>query len=257
MARSPKHSEETFKPVKTVLISQPRPERSPYFELEEKYGIKIDWRPFIHVEGVTEREFRRQRVNPLDYTAIIFTSKNAIEHFFRLCEATRITMPDDMRYFCTTKAVADYLQKFIVYRKRKVFYGNRSLEDIDRYFTKFKNEKFLLPCSNLRAVKVTSYLKKKGIDFTEVEMYRTVASDLSDLKDVKYDVLVFFSPLGIVSLFKNFPDFQQDDTRIAVWGDLTAKEAEKHKLHINIKAPTPEAPSMITALENYLRKSNA
>ncbi len=247
---------EKYKSIKTILVSQPKPEKSPYYNLEEKYGLTIDWRQFIYVEGLTEREFRKQRIYPSDFTAIIFSSKNAVDHFFRLCEDMRITMPMSTRYFCTTGAIANYLQKFIDFRKRKVFAGHRELKEIDRYFTKFKNEKFFLPISNLGSKKVKEYLDKKGVNYQEAIMYRTVTSDLSDLSDVKYDVLVFFSPLGISSLFANFPDFVQGDTRIAVFGNQTAQAAEEHGLHINIKAPSAEAPSMTMALENYLKISN-
>ena len=194
-----------LKPIKTILISQPKPERSPYYELEQKYGVKIDWRPFIHVEGVTEKEFRKNRIRPDEYTAIILTSNYAIEHFFRMCEEMRIKMPQETKYFCLTEAIANYLQKFIVYRKRKVFVGQRKIEDLANYFNKHKaKEKFLLPCSNLGAKAVTSWLESQSIEFTEAMMYRTVSSDLSDLADITYDALVFFSPLGIESLYENF-----------------------------------------------------
>ncbi len=256
MATTARQYEEKYKAIKTILVSQPKPEKSPYYNLQEKYGLKIDWRPFIYVEGLTEREFRKQRVYPSDFTAIIFSSKNAVDHFFRLCEDMRMTMPMSQRYFCTTEAIANYLQKFIDYRKRKVFAGHRELKDIDRYFTKFKAETFFLPISNLGSKKVIEYLDQKKVNYKKAVMYRTVTSDLSDLSDVKYDVLVFFSPLGISSLFANFPDFVQGDTRIAVFGNQTAKAAEEHGLYINIKAPSPEAPSMTMALENYLKISN-
>ncbi len=189
---------ELYKPVKTILVSQPKPERSPYFKLEEKYGVQIDWRPFIQVEGVPEKEYRRKRIRPDEFTAVIFTSKNAIENYFRICEDMRIQVDPDMRYYCLTEAIANYLQKFIIYRKRKVFVGARKIEDLENYFNKNKKkEKFLLPCSNLGSVNEVNYLKKKKLNFQEAMMYRTVASDLSDLSDITYDVLVFFSPLGI------------------------------------------------------------
>ena len=245
------------RPIKTILISQPKPERSPYYELEQKYGVRIDWRPFIHVEGVSEKEFRKTRVKPDQFTAIILTSNYAIEHFFRMCEEMRIKMPQDTKYFCLTEAIANYLQKFIVYRKRKVFVGHRRIEDLSNAFNKHKNnEKFLLPCSNLGAKNVTNWLDEQAIEFTEAMMYRTVSSDLSDLADITYDALVFFSPLGIDSLFDNFPDFKQNKTRIAVFGKSTTKAVEERALEVNIKAPTPEAPSMTMALENYLKHSN-
>ncbi len=248
---------ETYKPVKTILISQPKPERSPYYELEKKYGIKIDWRPFIHVEPVSVKEFRRQRIRPDEFSAIIFTSKNSIDHFFRICEEMRVQMSQETKYFCMTEAVANYLQKFIVYRKRKVFIGKKTIEDLKPYLLKHKaKEKFLLPCSNLGAKAVSNFLDENGFDWKEALMYQTVSSDLSDLRDITYDVLVFFSPLGIKSLYDNFPDFKQNDTRIAVFGNSTFKAVQERGLTINIMAPAPEAPSMTMALEKYLQKSN-
>ena len=248
---------EQYKPVKTILISQPKPERSVYFNIEEKWNLKIDWRPFIHVEPVTEKEFRKNRLRPDDYSAIIFTSKNSIEHFFRMCEEMRVNMSQTTKYFCLTKAIADYLQKFIVYRKRKVFVGERKVEDLKNSFMKHReNEKFLLPCSNLGAKNVVEFLEKHDFDFKDAMMYKTVSSDLSDLSDVTYDVLVFFSPLGIESLYENFPKFNQNKTRLAIFGAKTSKAVEDRGLHINIQAPSPENPSMGMALENYLKKSN-
>jgi uroporphyrinogen-III synthase len=247
---------EKYKEVKTILVSQPKPERSPYYDLEKKWGLTIDWRQFIHVEPVSEKEFRKNRVRPDEYSAIIFTSKNAIEHFFRLCEEMRIKMPQDTKYFCLSEAIANYLQKFIIYRKRKVFVGKRKIHDLSNYFTKHKGEKFLLPCSNLGAKVVVRFLEENKLDFKDVMMYRTVSSDLSDLSDVTYDILVFFSPLGINSLYENFPEFSQNETRIAVFGNSTSKAVIDQSLNVNIKAPSPEAPSMAMALESYLQKSN-
>ncbi len=246
----------SYKPVKSILISQPKPGRSPYYELEEKYGLQIDWRPFIHVEEVPVKEFRKQKVRPDEFTAIIFTSKNSVDHFFRICEGMRIKMPQETKYFCLTEAIANYLQKFIVYRKRKVFVGKRKIDDLTNSFKKHKGEKFLLPCSNLGAKSVVSFLENMNLDWKDSEMYRTVASDLSDLSDVKYDVLVFFSPLGIHSLYENFPEFTQDETRIAVFGKTTTKAVVDRGLRADIKAPAPEAPSMTMALELYLKESN-
>ncbi len=248
---------EEFEPVKTILISQPKPERSAYFDLAKKWDLQIDWRPFIHVEGVSEKEFRKNRLRPDEYTSIIFTSKNSIEHFFRLCEEMRVSMSQATKYFCLTKAIGDYLQKFIVYRKRKVFVGLRKIDDLHTSLTKHKDsEKFLLPCSNLGAKDVDNYLEKHEFDFKSVMMYRTVSSDLSDLSDVTYDILVFFSPLGIQSLYDNFPDFKQNLTRLAIYGKSTSKAVTDRGLDINIAAPSAESPSMTMALENYLKKSN-
>ncbi|RMG78247.1 MAG: uroporphyrinogen-III synthase [Bacteroidetes bacterium] len=257
MATNSKALGETYRKVKSILISQPKPERSPYYELEKKFGLQIDWRPFIQVEPVEEKEFRKQRVRPNEFSAIIFTSKNSIDHFFRICNAMRIEMSQDTKYFCMTEAVANYLQKFIIYRKRKVFSGKRTIEDLKPFLLKHKaKEKFLLPCSNLGAKEVSSFLEKNNFNWQEALMYRTVSSDLSDLKDITYDVLVFFSPLGIKSLYDNFPDFKQNNTRIAVFGKSTCRAVEEHGLTINIKAPTPETPSMTMALEHYLKNSN-
>ena len=250
-------SNESYNRIDTILISQPKPERSVYFDLEKKWDIKIDWRPFIHVEPVTEKEYRKNRLRPDEYTSIIFTSLNSIEHFFRLCEEMRVQMSQQTKYFCLTQSIANYLQKFILYRKRKVFVGTRLIEDLESSFMKHKaTEKFLLPCSNLGSKKVVSYLDKIKVDYKETMMYRTVSSDLSDLSDITYDCLVFFSPLGIISLYENFPDFKQNNTRLAVYGKTTTKEVESHNLTINISAPQPDVPSMSMAIENYLNKSN-
>lgn len=249
--------QEQYKVITTVLVSQPKPKRSPYYELEKKYGLTIDWRPFIQVEGLTAKEFRKQRTRPDEYTAIIFTSKNAIEHFFRICEEMRITMSQDTKYFCLSETIANYLQKFIVYRKRKVFVGKRTVEDLSNAFMKHKEkEKFLLPCSNLGSRAVSNYLDKNDLNWKDALMYRTVSSDLSDLSEVTYDVLVFFSPLGVVSLVENFPEFTQKETRIAVFGNMTDKAVQEKGLTVNIKAPAPQAPSMTMALDQYLKKSN-
>lgn len=248
---------ETYQEVKTILISQPKPERSPYFELGKKYNLQIDWRPFIHVEPIPVKEFRRQKVRPDEYSAIILTSKNAIDHFFNMCEEMRIKMSQDTKYFCLTESIANYLQKFIVYRKRKVFTGRRTILDLATALKKHKaKEKFLLPCSNLGAKAVSAFLDANDFNWKDAMMYRTVSSDLSDLSDVTYDVLVFFSPLGIQSLFDNFPDFKQNDTRMAIYGNTTSKAVEEHGLTINIKAPAKETPSMTMALEKYLKLSN-
>lgn len=248
----------SLKPIKTILISQPKPERSPFYNLEQDYKVQIDWRPFIHVEGESEKDFRKTRIRPDEFSAVILTSNYAIEHFFRMCEEMRITMPQETKYFCLTEAIANYLQKFIVYRKRKVFVGKRKIEDLANYFNKHKkNEKFILPCNNLGSKAVTKWLDANEVDYTEALMYRTVSSDLSDLADITYDALVFYSPLGIQSLYDNFPDFLQNETRICVFGNSTTKAVEDRGLTINIKAPAPGLPSMTMALEDYLKKSNS
>jgi uroporphyrinogen-III synthase len=246
-----------LKPVRTILVSQPKPEKSPYYKLEEKYGIQIDWRQFIHVEGLDAKEFRKQRVRPDEFSAVIFTSKGAIDHFFRICKEMRIEMSQDTRYFCLTEAVANYLQKFIVYRKRKVFVGKRSIQDLASALKKHKaKEKFLLPCSNLGSKQVSSYLDANDFDWQEAMMYRTVSSDLSDLENVTYDVLVFFSPLGIESLYENFPGFKQNETRLAVFGKQTIAAVESRGLRVDITPDPPRVPSMTMALENYIQESN-
>lgn len=257
MSANVKSVGEKLKKVKSILISQPKPERSPFFALEEKYDLKIDWRQFIHVEAIDNKEFRRQRIKIEDFTAIIFTSKNAIDHFFAICEDLRHKMSQETKYFCLSESIANYLQKFIVYRKRKVFTGRKTISDLKPAFLKHKDkEKFLLPMSNLGATTVVNFLNELELDWKDSLMYRTVASDLSDLEDVFYDVLVFYSPLGIESLYENFPGFEQNDTRIAVYGNTTSKAVEEHGLTINIKAPAPETPSMTMALEKYIQVAN-
>ena len=253
----PEQYKEQYKPVKTILVSQPKPERSPYYELEKKYDLQIDWRPFIHVEGVSVKEFRKQRLRPDEYSAIIFTSKNSIDHFFRICEEMRVKMSQDTRYFCLSEAIANYLQKFIVYRKRKVSVGKRTIMDLKPALMKHRaKENFLLPMSNLGSKRVTKFLEENEFNWQDALMYRTVASDLSDLSDVTYDILVFFSPLGISSLYENFPDFKQNNTRLAVAGSQTTKAVEDRGLTVNITIKPPEIPSMTSALKEYLKISN-
>lgn len=244
--------------VKSILVSQPKPEseKSPYYDLASSFKVKIDFRPFIHVEGVEGKDFRKTRVNILDHKAVIFTSRNAVDHFFRICEELRLNVPDSMKYFCVSESTAYYLQKYVVYRKRKIFHGRQSINDLLDVIKKHSGENFLLPCSDIHKQDVPELLEAHNISFTKAILYNTVCSDLSDLKDVNYDVLVFFSPSGIKSLFKNFPDFKQNSTKIAVFGSTTAKAAEDAKLRIDISAPLPEAPSMTMALENHIKEAN-
>src|SRR6056300_364159 len=244
--------------VKTVLVSQPEPklENSPYAKLIEKEKLTVDFRPFIHVEGVDSKEVRAQKIDLSKFTAIILTSRNAVDHYFRLAEEMRFKVPDTMKYFCQSEAVAFYLQKYVVYRKRKIYVGQRLLSDLTPNFKKCKNETYLLPSSDSLKPIVPDFLDKLKVKWQRAILYKTVVSDLSDLRDVYYDVLVFFSPSGIESLFKNFPDFKQNDTRIAVYGNSTVKAAEESKLRIDIKAPTPETPSMTMAIEKYIEKIN-
>ncbi|NJN77359.1 MAG: uroporphyrinogen-III synthase [Saprospiraceae bacterium] len=247
---------ETYKPVRTILVSQPKPARSPYYELEKKYDVVVDFRSFIHVEAVPLKEYRKQRINISDYSAIIFTSKNSIDHFFSVCEELRVKISQDTKYFCLTESIALYLQKFIIYRKRKVFFGARTIHDLkDSLLKHKKKEKFLLPCSNLGKEGVQRFLRENEFDYQDAIFYKTVSSDLSDLENVTYDVLVFFSPQGIDSLYENFPDFKQNDTRIAVFGPLTKKAVEDRGLTIDILVDRA-APSMSMALEKYLKNSN-
>ncbi len=257
MATSSGEQIATHKPVRSILVSQPVPERSPFARLEKKYELKIDWRSFIEVEGLTEKEFRKERIRPDEYSAVIFTSKLAIEHFFRLCKEMRIEMSQDTKYYCMTESVANYLQKFIVYRKRKVFFGQRTIQDLAPTLKKHRTkEKFLLPTNNLGSKFVSKYLDDNKFDWTPAQMYRTVAADLSDLEDVFYDVLVFYSPMGIDSLYENFPGFEQKETRLAVAGRKTTAACEQHGLQVDISPNPPAVPSMEMALENYLKVSN-
>ncbi|HEY8404197.1 MAG TPA: uroporphyrinogen-III synthase [Flavobacteriales bacterium] len=241
--------------VKTVLITQQDPgdEKNPYVELAKKYKLKIDYRPFIHVEGLEALEFRQQRIDILEHTAVIFTSRNAVDHFFRLAKEMRITVPETMKYFCMSEAIAYYLQKYIQFRKRKIFFGHRTFQELMEPIKKHRNEKFLLPCSDILKQSIPEALEKEKINYTKAVMYRTVCSDLSDLADVFYDMLVFFSPSDIESLFKNFPDFKQNNTRIAAFGLTTAKAVEDAKLRVDVMAPTPKAPSMSMAIEEYIK----
>jgi len=252
--------EQSVSKVNTILISQPKPDvKSPYFSLAEKHKIQIDFRPFIHVEGITAKAFRKTRIKPLEYSAIVFTSRNAIRHFFRICEESRVKMPQETKYFCSSEAIALFLQKFILYRKRKVFYGKKgaSLKGIKDILKKHrKNERFLLPCSPSRKNDLPDYLKENNFEFTEAPIFETVASDLSDLEDITYDMIVFFSPLGLKSLFHNFPDFKQNKTRIAAFGPSTCKSVEEHGLQVDVRVPAPETPSMTMAIERYLQQSN-
>ncbi len=240
--------------IKTILISQPKPsgDKSPYFDLAKKLNLKIDFRPFIHVEAVDAQEFRQQRVSILEHSAVIFTSRNAVDHFFRMCEEMRVTVPDTMKYFCISESTAYYLQKYVVYRKRKIFHGQIRFADLMDVMKKHKQEKFLLPCSDLLKPTIPQLLDEAGLTYTKAVMYRTVCSDLSDLSDVKYDMLVFFSPSGIESLLKNFPEFTQGSTKIAVFGPTTAKATLDSGLRVDVNAPNQKAPSMTMAIENYI-----
>jgi uroporphyrinogen-III synthase len=242
--------------IKTILVSQPKPEgeKSPYFDLATKYKLKIDFRPFIKVEAVDAKDFRSQRVNLNEQTAIILTSKVAVDHFFRIAKETRFEVPDTMKYFCISEAIALYLQKYVSYRKRKIFYGKQTILELTELMKKHKGEKYLLPCTDILRDNIPATLEEQGIPFSKVILYRTVASDLSDLEDVYYDILVFFSPGGIKSLFANFPDFKQNNTAIAAFGPTTASAVINHDLRLDVHAPHPKAPSMVAALELFIKE---
>jgi uroporphyrinogen-III synthase len=253
--------EASQKPVKSILLSQPKPEngKSPFLDLAAEYKIKVDFRPFIHVAGVDAKEFRKSKVYIDQVKCVILTSRNAIEHYFRLCEEMRIKVAEDTKYFCISEAIALYLQKYIQYRKRKVFFGDGKLPKLIEVIQKHKDKtdgKFLLPCSDVRDQNMIELLKSANISFEEAVMYRTVVSDLSDLKEVKYDMLAFFSPMGITSLFQNFPDFEQGATRIAAFGVTTHEAVKERNLRLDVIAPTPENPSMAGAIKAYILKAN-
>lgn len=245
--------------IKRLLVSQPKPtsEKSPYFDLAEKYGVEIEFRPFIKVEPLTSKEFRQQRISILDYSAVVFTARTGIDHFFRLCEELRVTIPETMKYFCISESIAVYLQKYIVYRKRKIFFGaSGKLDDLITIIAKHPKEKYLVPVSDVHKDDLRLKLEAKKIDFTEAVMYRTVSNDFKADESFDYDMLVFFSPAGISSLLKNFPNFNQKDIRIGCFGPTTAKAVKDAGLRLDVEAPTPEAPSMTAALEQYLKKES-
>ena len=245
--------------IKKVLVSQPKPatEKSPYFDLAEKYNLKLEFRPFIKVEGVTVKEFRQEKVNILDHTAIIFTSRTAIDHFVRICGELRVTVPDTMKYFCISEATAFYLQKYIVYRKRKIFYGDKKVDDMTKILLKHKTENFLVPLSDIHKENIPALLDQLHLKYTKAILYKTVASDLSDIQNLKeYDIIAFYTPSGIKSLFQNFPDFVQDTTIIAAFGPATAEAVEEAGLRLDIQAPTAKCPSMTMAIEEFIKKYN-
>ena len=245
--------------IKRLLVSQPKPtsEKSPYFDLAEKYGVEIEFRPFIKVEPLTSKEFIQQRISILDYSAVVFTARTGIDHFFRLCEELRVTIPETMKYFCMSESIAVYLQKYIVYRKRKIFFGaSGKLDDLITIIAKHPKEKYLVPVSDVHKDDLRLKLEAKKIDFTEAVMYRTVSNDFKADESFDYDMLVFFSPAGISSLLKNFPNFNQKDIRIGCFGPTTAKAVKDAGLRLDVEAPTPEAPSMTAALEQYLKKES-
>ncbi|MGS0748071.1 uroporphyrinogen-III synthase [Halpernia sp. GG3] len=242
--------------IKSILVSQPAPnESSPYTEIARKAKIKIDFRPFIHVASVDAKELRTQKIDLSNYNGIIFTSKNAIDHYFRIAEEMRFSVPDSMRYICQSEAIANYLQKHIIYRKRKISYGEKNFADLLPLFKKYPTEKYLLPASDLINEEMVKTLETSNIDWTRATMYRTVCSDLTDVSITDYDMLVFFSPQGIKSLIENFPGYEQNETVIAVFGTTTQAAAEQIGLKIDVMAPNKETPSMTMAIEKYIRES--
>lgn len=245
--------------INKILVSQPKPssEKSPYYEIAAKYDVEIVFRPFIKVEGLSAKEFRQQKVAIQDHTAIIFTAKTAIDHFFRLCEEMRVSIPDTMKYFCTSDSIANYLQKYIIYRKRKIFSAKTGkLADLLPSMIKHKNEKFMFAVSDVNNGSDSAILDDNNLNYTRAVMYRTVSNDFGPDEAFDYDMLVFFSPQGIESLTKNFPDFNQGDIKIASFGSTTAAAVKAAGLRLDIEAPSPQTPSMTAALDMYLSKTN-
>jgi len=246
--------------IKSILVSQPKPEteKSPYFDLAKKFNVKIDFRPFIHVEGVPAKDFRKDKVNILDFTAVIFTSRNAVDHYFRMAGEMRLVIPDTMKYFCISEAIALYLQKYIVYRKRKIFFGKQKFSDLMDVIKKHKGENYLLPCSDIHKQEIPKHLEDAKINHVKAIIYKTVASDMSDINEAiyKYDMIIFFSPSGVASLLKNFEGFKQNDLQIGAFGPSTAKAVIDSGLRLDLQAPMPQAPSMTMALELHLKAMN-
>jgi len=245
--------------IKRILVSQPRPttEKSPYFDISEKYSVKIDFRPFIKVEPILAKEFRTQRITILDYTAIIFNARHGIDHFFRLCEEMRITIPETMKYFCVSESVALYLQRYIHYRKRKVFYGaTGKFAELVTIMNKHTDEKYLFITSDVQNEDTIATLEKLKVPYVKAVMYKTVSNDFGPDEEFNYDMLLFFSPIGIASLMKNFPNFVQGDIQIGCFGATTAQAVREAGLRLDIEVPLPGVPSMTMALENFLKENN-
>lgn len=240
--------------VKNILVSQPDPgeKKSAYHTLADKHKVKIDFRPFIEVVGVAAREMRKQKLRVLDHEAVIFTSRNAIDHFFRIVDEMKVELPTTMKYFCVNEGVSLYIQKYTVLRKRKMFVGKGTEASFFELLKKHKALNYLFPCSNIRKDSIPNFMDENNIQYTEAVMYKTVNADLSDLASIYYDILVFYSPQDIVSLFHNYPKFTQENRAIAGWGKTTNLAIEEAKLKNTIPAPTPDHPSMISALEDYI-----
>ena len=244
--------------VNKILVSQPRPatEKSPYFDIEKKHKVQIDFCSFIKVEGVTAKEFRQQKVSILDHTAIVFLSRHAIDHFFTLCKELRVTIPDDMKYFCLSETISLYIQKYVQYRKRKVFFGNGHINDLEPLFAKHKTEKYFVPTSNVHNAEINSIFDKYGIVHAQAEMYHTVSAEIAPDYIKSFDMLIFFSPHGIDSLKKNVPDYTQGEQLIACFGNVTAKSINDNGLRLDLEAPSAGATNMPAALDAYLAANN-
>lgn len=245
--------------IKKVLVSQPAPssEKSPYYEIARKHGVEFVFHPFIKVEGLSAREFRQQKIQILDHSAVVFNSRNAIDHFFKLCNEMRITVPEDMKYFGLSETILLYIQKYVQYRKRKVFFGTTGKwPDLLSVMARHKNENYLVPLSDVHSDEVATMLDAKKLKHKECIMYRTVSNEYPADQPFDYDMLVFFTPAGIQSLLKNFPDFQQGDTKLACFGKATAKAIEAAGLRLDLEAPSVEAPSMPAAIDLFLEKEN-
>jgi len=244
--------------IKNILISQPPPEREndPYLELAKKYNFKILFRKLFKIEGIPSKDFRQERINLLDYSSVIFTSKNAIDHYFRICGEMRVTVPETMKYFCVSESVALYLQKYVMYRKRKIFYGRQHFTELVEVMKKHKDEYFLLPSSDLLKPEIPKLLADNKLKYKRIIFYETVANDLKDVDITQFDMIVLFSPAGVQALMMNFPEFVQNEILVATFGSTTANAAKESGLKIHIQAPTPKAPSMTMALEQYLEKTS-
>ncbi|MCI6839180.1 MAG: uroporphyrinogen-III synthase [Prevotella sp.] len=247
--------------IKKILVSQPQPtsDKSPYYDIARDFGVELVFRPFIKVEGLSSKEFRQQKISLLDFTAVVFTSRHAIDNYFKLAKEMRVNIPEDMKYFCVTETISLYIQKYVQYRKRKVFYGNTGkIDDVVPLMVKHKSEKFLVPLSSVHNDAMTKLLDAKKLNHTECVMYRTVSNDFTEEEARAFDcdMLVFFSPTGIKAFTKNFPGFEQGDVKIATFGPATAKAVEAEGLRLDLQAPTKECPSMTSALKAFLSKNN-
>ena len=243
--------------IKNILVSQPKPAdpiKSPYNELAKKYNLEVDFEKFIKVVGIPAREFRRDKVGILDHSAVIFTSRNSVDHFFRMCKEMRVEVPDNMKYFSISESTSFYLQKYIQYRKRKIFHGKQNFKDLLEVIKKHKDDRFLLPCSDIHKLSIPKLLDDSKINYSKAIIYKTLATDLSKVDIKKYDMLIFFSPSGVASLLKNFPGFEQGDTKIGVFGPATAKAVKEAGFKLSLNAPTKSAPSMTMALNQFLEK---